>query len=57
MVFSEALHKSNVRMQKKKKVKKGNIDKRVYMFLIRCLKTKKVVFRPLFISFIYILLL
>lgn len=49
MVFSEALHKSNVRIQKRKykysylkiRSKKGNIDKKVYMILIRRLKTKK----------------
>ena len=51
VVFSVALHKSNVRIQKKKrnyiysylkiKSKKGKIDRRVSMFLIRRLKTKK----------------
>ena len=49
VVFIEALDKCSVRIQKRKykysylkiKSKKGNIDNRVYMFLIRHLKTKK----------------
>ena len=49
MVFSEVLHKSNIRIQKrkykysylKKRVKRATSIKEDYMFLIRRLKTKK----------------